>query len=152
MFRLRRVAEHTRTRGRRSRGAPGRIPFWSSAMKTLHLLRHAKSDWSNTLSDDFARPLSRRGKRARKALARHVASWPVDLVVCSPAERARATAKPLLEVLGCEVRYDDTRSVSCRRRLALTSRYPRLRWGLPKNRREAVSSTAARPSACTLRT
>ncbi|MDQ1432408.1 MAG: phosphohistidine phosphatase [Actinomycetota bacterium] len=77
-------------------------------MKTLHLLRHAKSDWSNTSSDDFARPLSRRGKRARKVLARHVANWPVDLVVCSPAERARATAKPLLEVLDCEVRYDDT--------------------------------------------
>ena len=77
-------------------------------MKTLHLLRHTKSDWSDTSSDDFARPLSRRGKRARKAIARHVAGWQVDLVVCSPAARAKATAKPLLQVLGCPVRYDDT--------------------------------------------
>jgi phosphohistidine phosphatase len=77
-------------------------------MKTVYLLRHAKSDWSETSLDDFARPLSRRGKRARKLIARHVAGWQVDLVVCSPAVRAKATAKPVLDVLGCPVRYDDT--------------------------------------------
>jgi phosphohistidine phosphatase len=77
-------------------------------MKTLHLLRHAKSDWSDTSSDDFARPLNRRGKRARKAIARHVAGWQIDLVVCSPAARTTATAKPLIDVLGCPVRYEDT--------------------------------------------
>ena len=76
-------------------------------MKTLYLLRHAKSDWSDASLDDCSRPLSRRGKRARKVIARHVADWPVDLVVCSPAERARATAKPLVEVLECPVHYDD---------------------------------------------
>jgi phosphohistidine phosphatase len=75
-------------------------------MKTLHLLRHAKSDWSDTSINDFARPLNRRGKLARKAIARHVAGWRIDLVVCSPAARAKATAKPLIEVLGCPVRYD----------------------------------------------
>jgi phosphohistidine phosphatase len=76
-------------------------------MKTLYLLRHAKSDWSDTSIDDFARPLSRRGKRARKVIARHVADWQVDLMVCSPAARAKATAKPLVRVLGCPVRYED---------------------------------------------
>jgi phosphohistidine phosphatase len=76
-------------------------------MKTLHLLRHTKSDWSDTSFDDFARPLSRRGKRARTVIARHVAGWPIDLLVCSPAARAKATAKPLIGVLGCPVRYDD---------------------------------------------
>jgi phosphohistidine phosphatase len=77
-------------------------------MKTLYLLRHAKSDWSDTSLDDFARPLSRRGKWARKLVARHVAGWQIDLVVCSPAARAKATAKPLLDVLGCPIHYDDT--------------------------------------------
>ena len=76
-------------------------------MKTLHLLRHAKSDWSDPSVDDFARPLSRRGRRARKLIAKHVAGWQIDLVVCSPAKRARATAKPLIGVLGCPVRYDE---------------------------------------------
>jgi phosphohistidine phosphatase len=79
----------------------------ASAMKTLHLLRHAKSDWSDTSFDDFALPLSRRGKRARKVIARHVAGWQIDLMVCSPAVRATTTAKPLIGVLGCPVRYDD---------------------------------------------
>jgi len=77
-------------------------------MKTLHLLRHTKSDWSGTSIDDFARPLSQRGKRARKVIARHVAGWQIDLVVCSPAARTRATAKPLIDVLDCPVRYDET--------------------------------------------
>jgi phosphohistidine phosphatase len=75
-------------------------------MKTLCLLRHAKSDWSGPSFDDFARPLSRRGKRARTLIARHVTGWTIDLMVCSPAKRATATAKPLIEVLGCPVRYD----------------------------------------------
>jgi phosphohistidine phosphatase len=75
-------------------------------MKILHLLRHAKSDWSDTSIEDFARPLSRRGKRARKLLARHVAGWQIDLLVCSPAARAKATAKPLIDVLSCPIHYD----------------------------------------------
>ena len=77
-------------------------------MKTLYLLRHAKSDWSSPAVDDFARPLNRRGKRARTVIAEHMAGWKVDLMVCSPAKRTTATAKPLLEVLGCPVRYDDS--------------------------------------------
>jgi len=77
-------------------------------MKTLHLLRHAKSDWSDTSIGDFARPLNSRGKRARRVIARHVAGWQIDLIVCSPAKRAKATAKPLLGALSCAVRYDDT--------------------------------------------
>jgi len=76
-------------------------------MKTLYLLRHAKSDWSDPSLDDFSRPLNRRGKRARTVIARHVVGWQVDLVVCSPAQRARATAKPVIDALECPVRYDD---------------------------------------------
>jgi phosphohistidine phosphatase len=72
----------------------------------LHLLRHAKSDWSDPTLTDHDRPLNRRGKRARKLVAAHVRGWPVDLVVCSTARRARTTARPVIEVLQCPVRYE----------------------------------------------
>ena len=76
-------------------------------MKTLHLLRHAKSDWSNSTLDDHDRPLNRRGTGARQLIARHVAGWRVDLVVCSTAVRARATAEPVVAALDSPVRYED---------------------------------------------
>ena len=94
-------------------------------MKTLHLLRHAKSDWANSSLDDVDRPLSRRGRRARKLVARHVASWPIDLLVCSTAARARATATPLVDSLGCPVRYDETLySADARDLLVITRELP----------------------------
>jgi len=73
----------------------------------LYLLRHAKSDWSDPTLTDHERPLNRRGKRARRLIAHHVDGWPVDLVICSTARRARSTARPVVEALGCRVRYDD---------------------------------------------
>jgi phosphohistidine phosphatase len=74
-------------------------------MKTLHVLRHTKSDWSDATLDDHDRPLNARGKKARKLIARHVDGWDVDLVVCSTAVRARATADPVIAALGCPVLY-----------------------------------------------
>jgi phosphohistidine phosphatase len=76
-------------------------------VKTLHLLRHAKSDWSDERLSDHERPLNKRGRKARETVAKHVAKWHVDLVVCSTAKRARETAEPVVAALGCEVRYDD---------------------------------------------
>jgi phosphohistidine phosphatase len=75
-------------------------------VKTLHLLRHAKSDWGDASLADHDRPLNKRGKRARVTVAEHAAGMPVDLVVCSTARRARATAKPVVAALGCPVEYD----------------------------------------------
>jgi phosphohistidine phosphatase len=75
-------------------------------VKTLYLLRHAKSDWSDPSLTDHDRPLNKRGKQARRAVADHVAGLTVDLVVCSTARRARATAKPVVAALGCPVEYD----------------------------------------------
>lgn len=39
-------------------------------------------------------------------IARHVAGWSVDLVVCSTAKRARASAQPVIDALGCPVHYE----------------------------------------------
>jgi phosphohistidine phosphatase len=62
-------------------------------MLRLWLLRHAKSAWDDPGLDDFARPLSPRGKKACRRLARHMAERGIlpDLVLCSPATRTRQT-------------------------------------------------------------
>ncbi len=79
-------------------------------MKRLHLLRHAKSSWEDRSLYHEERPLAPRGTRASKRLAEHLArrGLGVDLVVCSPARRARDTLEPILDACGweAEVRVD----------------------------------------------
>jgi phosphohistidine phosphatase len=74
-------------------------------MKRLHLLRHAKSSWDDDSLPDRERPLAPRGVRASGLMAEHVAGagLGVELVVCSPARRARDTLEPVLPALGEEV-------------------------------------------------
>lgn len=64
-------------------------------MKTVYLLRHAKSSWSNPGLDDLERPLNKRGNRnATEMGERFTASEKIpDLFFCSPALRARSTAE-----------------------------------------------------------
>jgi phosphohistidine phosphatase len=64
-------------------------------MKTLYLLRHAKSSWDDPDLKDFERPLSDRGisdipLMAERFLQRHDG---VACIICSPALRAKTTAK-----------------------------------------------------------
>jgi phosphohistidine phosphatase len=63
------------------------------AMKTLYLLRHAKSSWRDASLDDFDRPLAPRGKRTAPVMGDFILSHLElpDLVLCSAATRARAT-------------------------------------------------------------
>jgi phosphohistidine phosphatase len=62
-------------------------------MKRLYLLRHAKSSWKDTSLPDHDRPLAGRGRRAAKAIARHLREQDLapQLVLCSTARRARET-------------------------------------------------------------
>jgi phosphohistidine phosphatase len=76
------------------------------AVKTLHLLRHAKSDWGDPSIGDHERPLNDRGRRALLLLADHVAGWKVDLVVSSTAVRALTTATAVAEAIGTTPRTD----------------------------------------------
>jgi phosphohistidine phosphatase len=71
-------------------------------VKTLLLLRHAKSAWSDPRLDDHDRPLSGRGERAAKAMADHIAHQGPhpDLILCSTAMRTRQTLAPLVKRLG----------------------------------------------------
>jgi phosphohistidine phosphatase len=63
-------------------------------MKTLFLIRHAKSSWSAPDLKDEERPLNDRGNRDAPMVARRMAqSWPVpDKIICSQAQRAQETA------------------------------------------------------------
>ena len=61
-------------------------------MRTLVLLRHAKSDWSGD-EPDILRPLGKRGLRQAPEAGQWLAGSldRIDLAVVSPARRARAT-------------------------------------------------------------
>ncbi len=71
-------------------------------MKTLILLRHAKSSWKDPGIKDRDRPLNKRGKRDAPFMGRRLASraLPVDLILTSPAKRARQTAGYVARELG----------------------------------------------------
>jgi phosphohistidine phosphatase len=62
-------------------------------MKTLTLLRHAKSDWDDTVQRDFDRPLNTRGRRAARTVGREMKRLGLafDLCIASPAVRVRET-------------------------------------------------------------
>jgi phosphohistidine phosphatase len=64
-------------------------------MKTLLLIRHAKSGWNDPSLSDFDRTLTERGKSDAKMMAKRVKekSIEIDLFVSSPAKRAKKTAK-----------------------------------------------------------
>jgi phosphohistidine phosphatase len=71
-------------------------------MKTLLLLRHAKSSWKDPRLADFDRPLNRRGLRDAPRmgnLLRRLELVP-EQIVCSTARRARHTAELVAEACG----------------------------------------------------
>lgn len=70
-------------------------------MKTVHLLRHAKSSWKDEALDDHDRPLARRGRAAAKTIAAYFKRRGIapDLVICSTAGRARETWKPIAKAI-----------------------------------------------------
>lgn len=73
-------------------------------MHSLYLLRHAKSSWSDPTLDDINRPLNKRGKSDALLMAqilRDKNEIP-ELIITSPAKRARSTAKRFSEIFGRE--------------------------------------------------
>jgi phosphohistidine phosphatase len=79
-------------------------------MKTLLLLRHAKSENASPGMADFDRALNDRGKKEAQAVGLLIQkqSLRCDLVLSSPARRARETTELVLNAAGLtsEVRYD----------------------------------------------
>ena len=62
-------------------------------MRTLYLLRHAKSSWDDPELPDRERPLAPRGRRDAKRIAKHLRRLKIEpeLVLCSAAVRAQET-------------------------------------------------------------
>jgi phosphohistidine phosphatase len=79
-------------------------------MKTLTLLRHAKSSWTDGAVRDFDRPLSPRGHRAAKAIGREMRAQHLafDRVLASPAARVVETLRDVGDGYGhsFEAEYD----------------------------------------------
>ena len=80
-------------------------------MKTIFLLRHAKSSWKDQSLPDFERPLNRRGRRAAETIGSYLRAKEIvpDLVLSSTAIRARETLEIVVKTAKwrAEVRYDE---------------------------------------------
>lgn len=74
-------------------------------MKTLVLMRHAKSSWDDPVLDDFDRPLNARGRAAAPRMGRWLRQEELipDLAICSAARRVLDTWNLVAPVLGRQV-------------------------------------------------
>ncbi|WP_457607572.1 SixA phosphatase family protein [Nitratifractor sp.] len=70
-------------------------------MKTILLMRHAKSSWKEPLSD-HERPLNKRGRKAAKKMGKFLEEHALlpELILSSDAVRARETAHRLAKAAG----------------------------------------------------
>ena len=68
-------------------------------MKTILLMRHAKSSWKDASLSDHERPLNKRGKNDAPRMGQLLVEQNLtpDIILCSTAKRARLTVKYLLE-------------------------------------------------------
>jgi phosphohistidine phosphatase len=71
-------------------------------MKTIILMRHAKSSWKYPELKDIDRPLKKKGEKDSVMMAQVLkeSALPVDGIVSSPAVRAKATASAVAGELG----------------------------------------------------
>lgn len=80
-------------------------------MKTLTLLRHAKSGWDPPVARDFDRPLNGRGRKAARAMGREMKRLRLDFdrILASPAARVTETVQGLEEDHGALAVEQDPR-------------------------------------------
>jgi phosphohistidine phosphatase len=81
-------------------------------MKTIILVRHAKSSWEDPSLDDFDRPLNKRGKNNAPFMGKKLKERKIipDIILSSPAKRARKTARTIAKKIGYPkkmIRLDD---------------------------------------------
>lgn len=70
--------------------------------RTLVMIRHAKSSWSNPLQSDFERSLNERGEREAPMMGKRLKEMGIipDIIVASSAKRTRQTAKKIAKEVG----------------------------------------------------
>jgi phosphohistidine phosphatase len=71
-------------------------------MKSILIIRHAKSSWEHVLQKDFDRTLNERGHRDAPAMAKRLvdSNIPIDAFIASPAVRAYTTAAYFAKAYG----------------------------------------------------
>ncbi len=76
--------------------------------KKLYLLRHAKSSWKDFAISDFDRPLNKRGEHDAPIMATRMSERDIalEVIISSPAKRAKSTAKYFSRALSTKVIYD----------------------------------------------
>src|SRR5258705_4002883 len=76
-------------------------------MRTLFLVRHAKSSWDDTALPDKDRPLNDRGKRDAAKMGERLAKFELkpDLILSSPANRALTTAEIIAKKLDYKLKH-----------------------------------------------
>jgi len=82
-------------------------------MKTVLILRHAKSSWNNLGLSDHDRPLKKRGFRDAVRMGKLIKSEEIipDVILCSTAKRAKKTAELASEVFDYEKNIQYCRSL-----------------------------------------
>lgn len=80
-------------------------------MKTLYILRHAKSSWDNPNLADFDRSLNERGLESAPLIGAIIGKnkFQPDLILSSPARRAKQTAELVKEAgkIDAEIQFDE---------------------------------------------
>lgn len=80
-------------------------------MKTLYVLRHAKSSWDHPHLSDFDRPLNGRGEKSAPAMGAFMRDKELvpEVIVASPAKRAKMTAQKAAEAgsFDAEILFDE---------------------------------------------
>lgn len=78
-------------------------------MKSLVLVRHAKSSWESPGLGDHDRPLNERGRHDAPKMAQRLADqgFTPDVILASTAVRARTTAAIFADALGQEFELDE---------------------------------------------
>ncbi len=76
-------------------------------MKTILLMRHAKSSWEGKHQDDWERPLSKRGKKNAEQIGELLKKEKLipELILASSAVRARETAEIVMEEIKFRADY-----------------------------------------------
>lgn len=78
--------------------------YFTYKMKTLLLIRHAKSSWDVPGQNDFERTLNARGLKDAPVMAKRLTerNLQIDLFLSSPAKRAKKTCELFMQELGVD--------------------------------------------------
>jgi phosphohistidine phosphatase len=70
-------------------------------MRTLYLIRHAKSSWDDLSIDDFDRPLNKKGKNDIRLMSKRLKEKNIfpDIIISSSAKRTKKTSEKICKIL-----------------------------------------------------